>query len=229
MINLVRLSLLFLGSLILYPLFKERAIFYFLNFAGPSFIKLGQALSVRPDLAGKKLAKTLAQFQDKVAAFDDKLLRKILKEEYGENFDKIFSEFDFKAVASASIAQVHKAKTIDGKIVAVKVLRPQIAKIMVRDIRTLKIIIKIISLFSKFLAKSLSDIALLLQNLQKSELDLLHEASNASRLKEELKDVKGFYVPEIFWKISTSKILVLEWTVAATLLRRMRSRSEVLP
>ncbi|MBU6338975.1 MAG: 2-polyprenylphenol 6-hydroxylase [Rickettsiales bacterium] len=211
MINLIRLSLLFLLSLLLYPFFKDRAIYYFLNFAGPSFIKLGQALSVRPDLVGEKLAKTLAQFQDKVPAFSDKDLKATLKNQYSENFDKIFAEFDFKAVASASIAQVHKAKLQDGKIVAVKILRPSIAAIMARDIRTLKIIIKIISLFSKFLAKSLSDIALLLENLQKSELDLLREAANASRLKEELKDVKGFYVPEIFWKFSTSKILVLEW------------------
>lgn len=211
MINLIRLLLLFLISLILYPFFKERAIFYFLNFAGPSFIKLGQALSARPDLVGEKLAKTLSRFQDKVSAFNEKNLRKIIKDQYGDKFEKIFSEFDFKAVASASIAQVHKAKLENGKIVAVKILRPKIAQIVARDIFTLKIIIKIISLFSKFLAKSLSDIALLLQNLQKSELDLLQEAANASRLKEELKNIKGFYVPEVYFKLSTPKILVLEW------------------
>ena len=108
-------------------------------------------------------------------------LKKILKEEYGDNFSTTFLEFDFKSVASASIAQVHKAKSADGKLVAVKILRPRIAKIMARDIVTLKIIIWIISLFSKFLAKSLSDIALLLNDLQRSELDLLREASNASR------------------------------------------------
>lgn len=211
MLNLIRLIALFLTLLICYPFSGNRAIYYFLRFSGPSFVKLGQALSARPDLVGKNLSKALAQFQDRLPPFSESKVQRILKTEYGENFSKIFAEFDFKSVASASIAQVHKAKTVDGKIVAVKILRPQIAKIMARDIVTLKIIIKIIAIFSKFLAKSLTDIALLLQDLQKSELDLLQEATNASRLKEELKSIKGFYVPEIFWKFSTKKVLVLEW------------------
>lgn len=211
MLNLIRLVALFLTFLISYPFLRNRAIYYFLRFSGPSFVKLGQALSARPDLVGKNLSKALAQFQDRLPPFSKYKVQKILKAEYGENFSKFFAEFDFKSVASASIAQVHKAKTVDGKIVAVKILRPQIAKIMARDIVTLKIIIKIIAIFSKFLAKSLTDIALLLKDLQKSELDLLQEAANASRLKEEMKDVKGFYVPEIFWKFSTAKVLVLEW------------------
>lgn len=211
MLNLIRLVALFLTFLVSYPLLRNRAIYYFLRFSGPSFVKLGQALSARPDLVGKSLSKALAQFQDRLPPFSQSKVQKILKAEYGENFLKFFAEFDFKSVASASIAQVHKAKTVDGKIVAVKILRPEIAKIMARDIVTLKIIIKVIAIFSKFLAKSLTDIALLLKDLQKSELDLLQEAANASRLKEEMKDVKGFYVPEIFWKFSTAKVLVLEW------------------
>lgn len=211
MINLLRLVVLFLTFLICYPILKNRSIYYFLRFSGPSFIKLGQALSARPDLVGEKLSQTLSQFQDKLPPFSDSKLKEVLKEEYGEKFAEIFAEFNFRSVASASIAQVHKATTSDGKQVAVKILRPKIAKVMARDIVTLNIIIKIIGLFSKFLAKSLSDIASLLKSLQKSELDLLQEAANASRLKEELKDVNGFYVPEIFWKISTKKILVLEW------------------
>ena len=197
--------------MVAYPFYKNRAIYFFLRFAGPSFIKLGQILSVRQDLVGQDLAEVLSSFQDKIKSFKSEKVRIILKQEFGDNFDKIFSDFDFQAVASASIAQVHKAKLIDGKIVAVKILRPRISQIMARDISTLKIIIKFIAFFSKFLAKSLSDIADLLSQVSKSELDLLQEAANASRLKEELKSVAGFYVPEIYWKFSTTKILVLEW------------------
>ncbi len=211
MLNLIRLLGLFLASSALYPFRKEVAVYYFLKFSGPPFIKLGQMLSVRPDLVGPKLATTLSAFQDRLKPCSDSNLKKTLNQEFGKNFSEIFSDFDFNAVASASIAQVHKAKLKDGKVVAVKILRPQIAQIIARDIATLKLSIKFLAIFSKFLAKSLTDIADLLSEVSKSELDLLHEAANASRLKEDLSEVKGFYVPEIFWKFSTSKILVLEW------------------
>ncbi|MBP7709686.1 MAG: 2-polyprenylphenol 6-hydroxylase [Rickettsiales bacterium] len=172
---------------------------------------MGQILAVRPDLIGESLAAVLAKFQDNLSPFSHKKVQQILTQEFGENFTKIFSQFNFTPVASASIAQVHKATLQDGTSVAVKILRPQIAQIMARDISTLKLLIKILPLFSKHLAKGFSDIANVLTEVSKSELDLLQEAANASRLKEDLKDVKGFYVPQIFWKFSTAKILVLEW------------------
>ncbi len=210
MFNLARLFLLLVFYFVLYPFLRNRSIYCFLRFAGPSFIKLGQILSVRPDLVGENLARTLSSFQDSLPAFSEKEVRKVLNSEYSD-FTKIFLEFDFQAISAASIAQVHKATTFDGKRVAVKILRPRIDKIVVRDIDSLKIIIKGTRVLSKFLAKSLSDIALLLEELAKSELDLLQEAANASKLKEDLKNVKGFYVPEVFWKFSTKKVLVLEF------------------
>lgn len=208
-LNLLRLVVLFFSLLPLYFFSKNRAIFYFLRSAGPSFIKLGQMLSVRPDLIGPSLAATLSKFQDQLPPFSQKKVKNILQQEFAAT--EIFSEFDFTPVASASIAQVHKAKLQDRRIVAVKILRPQIAKIMARDIVTLKVLLKFVGIFSKFLEKSLLNVVSLLQDVSRSELDLLREAANASRLKEDLKAVKGFYVPEIFWKFSTSKILVLEW------------------
>ncbi len=209
--NLLRLSALFLACLPIYIFAKNRAIYFFLRAAGPSFIKLGQLLSVRSDLVGEKISASLAGFQDNLSPFSAKKVQQILQKEFGGNYKKIFSEFDFTAVASASIAQVHKAKLHDGKIIAVKILRPRIAQIMARDIATLKLLIKFVAIFSKFLAKSFFDIADLLQQTSRYELDLLQEAANASKLREDLKDVKGFYVPEIFWQFSTQKILVIEW------------------
>lgn len=210
-LNLIRLAGLFLVALLVFPFSKNFSIYFFLRFAGPSFIKLGQMLSVRPDLVGQSLAKVLSEFQDRLKPFSGVKVKKILQQEFGDNFSDKFVEFDFNAVASASIAQVHRAKLADGKIVAVKILRPRIAVVMARDITTLKILIKFIAIFSKFLAKSFSDILDLLKNVAKSELDLLQEAANASRLREELKGVKGFYVPEVYWKFSTAKALTLEW------------------
>ena len=210
-LNILRLFTIFLLCLPLYFVSKNRALFFFLKFSGPSFIKLGQILASRPDIIGQSLAISLSILQDKLPSFCQKTVKKILKEEFGEGFEKNFQEFNFTAASSASIAQVHKAVLQDGSVVAVKILRPQIRKIMARDISTLKLISKILAFFSKPLAKASRDIANLLEAVAKSELDLLQEAANASRLKEDLKDVKGFYVPKIFWKFSTSKVLVLEW------------------
>ncbi|HLD76756.1 MAG TPA: AarF/UbiB family protein, partial [Rickettsiales bacterium] len=120
-------------------------------------------------------------------------------------------DFDYTPKSSASIAQVHKACLQSGEIVAVKILRPRIDKIIARDIKTLEIIIKIISLFSEFLAKSFSDIKNVLKESAKSEINLLKEASNAMRLKRELQGVEGFYVPEVFINHTTQKILTLTW------------------
>lgn len=209
--NLLRLATLFLFFAPLYFFNRNRAVFLFCKLAGPSFIKLGQILAVRPDLVGESLAAVLAHFQDRLYPFSPKKVQQILAQEFGANFDKTFAQFNFAPVASASMAQVHKATLQDGTIVAVKILRPRIAQIMARDIATIKLLTKILPVFSQTLAKGFTDIANLLAEVSKSELDLLQEAANASHLKEGLKTVAGFYVPQIFWKFSTSKILVLEW------------------
>ena len=210
-LNLIRLIFLFLLLLPVALFNKNRAIFCFLRIAGPSFIKLGQILSVRADLIGDNLAVTLSEFQDKLAPFSSKIVEKSLCREFGKSYKDVFVEFEFTSIASASIAQVHKAKLHSGKNVAVKIMRPDIDKIMARDIKTIKLLTKLIFIFSRFLSKAMSDIAELLQGTAKSELDLLQEAANGSKLKEDLRDVKGFFVPEIYWEFSTSKILVLEW------------------
>ena len=208
--NLLRLLFLIVISLPFYLINQKTAILFFFYSAGPSFMKLAQLLSVRSDLVGIKIAKILSEFQDKIPPFSQNNLQKILDVELGDNFNKIFQEFDFNPIASASIAQVHFAKLQTGENVAVKILRPSIKKTMSRDISTLKIIIKIVGFFSKFLSKTLSDIAELLDQTAKYELDLLREAANGSKLRDDLKGVRGFYVPQIYWQYSSEKILISE-------------------
>jgi ubiquinone biosynthesis protein len=208
--NLLRLLFLILISLPFYLINQKTAILFFFYSAGPSFMKLAQLLSVRSDLVGTKIAKILSEFQDKIPPFSQNNLQKILENELGDNFKKIFLDFDFNPIASASIAQVHFAKLQTGENVAVKILRPNIKKTMRRDISTLKIIIKIVGFFSKFLSKTLCDIADLLEQTAKYELDLLREGANGSKLRDDLKGVKGFYVPQIYWQYSSEKILISE-------------------
>jgi len=211
--NIFRLTSILIISLPLWLISKEKAIIFFLKLAGPSFLKLGQLLSTRPDLVGEKLAQQLSSFQDNIAPFSQKLVKKIIDQEYPRNFKKIFKNFNFQPIASASIAQVHQATLFDNRQVAVKILRPNIPKIMQRDIATLHCVTKLVSIFSSSLKKSLNEILDLLKQTAKYELDLLLEGANASRLREEMLDFHGFYVPQIFWQYSSSQILVSEWIV----------------
>src|SRR3990167_3215206 len=91
---------------------------------GPTFIKFGQVLSVRPDLMPKSYIKELENLQDKVPPFSFAIAKEQIKKELGKNIEEIFSNFEEKPVASASISQVHKAVLKNGNVVAVKIQRP---------------------------------------------------------------------------------------------------------
>ena len=208
--NLIRLFFLLIIALVSYPFCKEKAIYWFFYRAGPSFIKLGQVLSVRADLIGQNLANQLAKFQDQTKPSCSKIIKKILQKHF-QNIDDIFLTFNYQPVASASIAQVHKAQLKNGALVAVKILHPNINKIFYRDIKTIYFLAKIVNIFSDFYSKTLKDIANLLNQVAKFELNLLQEASNASQLKENLAGIKGFYVPKIFWHYCSYEIMVSEW------------------
>jgi len=211
LINILRLALVAIALLPLLVLCKKKFLYHFFNLAGPSFIKLGQMLATRPDLVGDEISLILSKFQDRVKPFSTKKVRSIIHGEFGGDFSEKFDDFNFTPVASASIAQVHKAKIKNGPEVAVKILRPDIIKKFTRDIKTLNLITKITRLFSKALSRFFRDILHLLQENSCSELDLMAEASNCSQLKDNLRDVKGFYVPQVFWSLTSKKILVIEW------------------
>ena len=100
---------------------------------GPSFIKLGQALSTRADLLSESVAADLGELQDHLPAFPASEARRIIESELGRPIDALFSHFADTPVAAASIAQVHFATTTDGREVAVKVLRPGIERAFARD------------------------------------------------------------------------------------------------
>ncbi|MDP1966751.1 MAG: AarF/UbiB family protein, partial [Reyranella sp.] len=101
---------------------------------GPSFIKLGQALSTRADLLSEGVAADLARLQDHLPAFSGAEARRTIEAELGQPIDALFTSFEDLPVAAASIAQVHFAVTTDGRDVAVKVLRPGIEKAFERDL-----------------------------------------------------------------------------------------------
>lgn len=209
--NLFKIISLFLVFGALYPFFREKSLYFFLKFSGTTFIKLGQILSTRPDLVGENLSNLLTSFQDKLPPFPLSKTKKILLKELKFPIGDLFAEFSENAVSSASIAQVYKARLKNGDFVAVKILRPGISDLIFLDISTIRLVASIVGIFSFYNQQRFLDIAKLIENYSSKELDLLFEAGVASELRERLNQVAGIYIPKIYWDLTTSKVLVLEW------------------
>ncbi len=178
---------------------------------GPAYIKFGQILSTRTDLIDAEFSRGLARLKDNVPPFSQDLAIKRVEKEYGKKITEVFSEFS-QPIAAASVAQVHKARFINGEIVAVKILRPDIRKSMQNDMDVLFMLAGFVEKFSRF-ADRLQP-KLFMKTVARAvilELDLRLEAAAASELSEAAEETGLFLVPEIFWDYSSKNIMVMEW------------------
>lgn len=178
---------------------------------GPIFVKAGQILSTRRDLLPDDIAIELAKLQDQVPPFSGQKAKAIIEGALKCPVKSVFSEFDTKALASASIAQVHAATLLSGESVVVKVLRPNIRDLIDRDIDLLMTFSKLAERYwfnaRHFKPRQLvSEIAQTLYN----ELDLMREGANASQLRRNFKDSSALYVPKIHWHYCRPTVLVME-------------------
>ncbi|WFW29767.1 MAG: 2-polyprenylphenol 6-hydroxylase [Wolbachia endosymbiont of Menacanthus eurysternus] len=182
---------------------------------GPVFIKFGQSISLRTDILNEDITSNLLLICDKLPSFSYNIVVKAIENEFSCKLKDIFSSFSKEPVAAASISQVHKAITTEGKEVAVKVLRPNIEKAFSRDIKTLFWLAKVVEKFSDQ-SKRLRPIELVktFTKICQLELDLRFEAAHSSELKENTKNDKGFYVPVVDWSRTSKKVLTLEWIEA---------------
>lgn len=182
-----------------------------LEILGPIFIKFGQALSTRRDLLPHDLANELAKLQDKVPTFSNEYAIKVIEKTFHQPISETFLSFDKNPLASASIAQVYSATLTDGKEVVVKVLRPNIKKILVQDTELLKMLANMLERHvpaSRYL-RPVEVVAEISRNLL-DELDLQREAANASQLKRNFKDSHIHYVPQVYWQYCRSNLLTIE-------------------
>ena len=179
---------------------------------GPAFVKLGQALSVRPDLVGDALANDLRSLQDNLPAFSGDDARAIIKAELSGPVEDLFESFDDTAIAAASIAQVHKATTPDGRAVAVKILRPGIEAAFARDLN--------LALWAATRVQSLRpDLSRLrpveaVQTIIRSvelEMDLRFEAAAAAELRQNFEDDPTFSVPAVDWLRTGRRVMTTAW------------------
>ncbi len=177
---------------------------------GPIFIKFGQTLSTRRDLLPADIGDELAKLQDSCASFNSKKAVAIIEKSLGGKLRNFFQSFDEKPLASASIAQVHSAKTLDGDEVIVKVLRPNIEKEIKRDISLLYKIAKITNKHPDGKRLRPMEVVKQFEQIISKELNMLTEAANASLLRNNFKHTNILYIPKVNWDLTKRNILVME-------------------
>lgn len=179
---------------------------------GPAAIKLGQSLATRPDLVGEEAARDLLSLQDSLPPVPFDAIRRQIETHLGRPIEALYSRFDEVPVGAASIAQVHRAVTTDGREVAVKVQRPGVGDRLARDIATYEWAAAHLEALGGEAARLRP--RLVIANFKRwtaRELDLRREAASASELAEAMRSVEGYVIPGIDWDRTSGKVMTLDW------------------
>lgn len=179
---------------------------------GPAAIKLGQALATRPDLVGEEAARNLMALQDNLPPMPFPAIRREIEASFGKPLEELYAQFDETPIGSASIAQVYKAVTTEGREVAVKVMRPGIREKLARDIDTYEWA----AAHLEALGGEASRLRprLVIANFKRwtaRELDLRREAASASELAEAMAGYEGYRVPGIDWDRTSGRVMTIDW------------------
>ena len=179
---------------------------------GPPAIKLGQTLSTRPDLVGAEAARNLSRLQDNLPPAPFPKIKAAIESAFEAPLESLYSDFDPKPIGAASIAQVHRATTTDGRDVAVKVLRPGIEQQFADAVDTYEWMAAQVESYGEEAARLRPRLVVAqFKQWTARELDLQREAASASELKENMVAEPGYYVPEIDWRRTARRVLTLEW------------------
>jgi len=178
---------------------------------GPTFAKLGQVLSTRPDLLPPEFIEELATLQDKVPPLTEEEVVRVMEQELGVPWEDVFDTIDPAPLAAGTIAQVHRATLTGGERVVVKVQRPTAREAIEQDLALLELFAEKVS--DRPGLKQVIDMGAVFEHLSSSlhrELDFRQEASNIGRMAEVLKGYPRLEVPGVFGSLSTSRLLVME-------------------
>ncbi|KAL3684266.1 hypothetical protein R1sor_002288 [Riccia sorocarpa] len=177
---------------------------------GPTFIKVAQSLSARPDVIGTDTAKVLSELQDRLAPFPTEEARAVIEQELGAPVNQLFSYLSEEPVAAASFGQVYRGRTTEGEEVAVKVQRPGLLFTVARDVYILRLGLGLV----RKLAKMNSDISVLADELGRGlfgELDYTQEAANARLFESAHAQLPYVKVPKTLPHLTTRRTLTMEW------------------
>ena len=180
---------------------------------GPAAIKLGQTLATRPDLVGEEAAQNLLGLQDSLPPVPFAEIEAAMEAAYGQKLDTLFASIEPDPVGAASIAQVHRGVTTDGRTVAIKVLRPGIREKFARDIQTYEWAAAHLEAMGSPEARRLRP-ALTIANFKRwtlRELDLRREAASASELSEAMRGTARYMIPQVDWDRTNGRVMTIEW------------------
>ena len=179
---------------------------------GPAFIKVGQALSTRPDLIRKDFLEELIKLQDQLPPFDNAIALRKIQSELGHPIKEIFSELSPAPVAAASLGQVYRGRLHTGEEVAVKVQRPNLRPILSLDLYLMR---WAAGWLAPWLPLNLGhDLTLIVDEFGTKlfeEIDYLNEGRNAERFATNFRNDPHVKVPAIYWRYTTTRVLTLEW------------------
>jgi ubiquinone biosynthesis protein len=195
---------------ILARLTREARIRLALTELGPTFIKLGQLLSTRPDIVGKDLADELRQLQTDVPADSPRQVRELLEQELGQSIEEVFSEFDEVPLASASIGQVHGARLKSGEQVVIKVQHVGIERKVQEDLDVLTGLALLAEQFPEFANYRPSSNVAEMGRILKRELDFGREERHLNQFATMFKDDPSVYIPRPWTEYCTSRVLTME-------------------
>ncbi len=184
---------------------------------GPAYIKIGQALSTRPDLVPPLYLEELTRLQDQLPPFPNAVAYQFIEEELGDRPEQIYAELSPQPIAAASLGQVYKGKLKTGETVAVKVQRPDLRDRITVDLYVLR---KLAAWVQKTFKRLRSDLVAILDEFGSrifEEMDYIQEGHNAERFAELYGRIPDVYVPKIYWQYTGRRVLTMEWIVGTKL------------
>nr|WP_315870940.1 AarF/ABC1/UbiB kinase family protein [Trichocoleus desertorum] len=182
-----------------------------LTVLGPAYIKVGQALSTRPDLVPPLFLEELTQLQDQLPPFPNELAYQFIEEELGDRPEEIYAELTPQPIAAASLGQVYKGRLKTGEVVAVKVQRPDLAQNITLDLYLLR---GLAGWAQRNIKQVRSDLVAILDEFGSrvfEEMDYIHEGHNAERFARLYGHLQDIYVPKIYWEYTRRRVLTMEW------------------
>ncbi|MFW6139524.1 MAG: ABC1 kinase family protein [Spirochaetota bacterium] len=180
---------------------------------GPTFVKMGQILSLRPDIIPSHYARELEKLQDRTPVIDFPKIQQVIQEEYGFELDQVFKSIDPEPVASGSIAQVHRAVLkSSGEEVAVKVLKPETRKIVETDLSIIQHLARLaVHYIPEIRAYNPLQVVQEFSDILMNELNLLKEAHNIQRFSQFFKSEEYVHIPDIYMEYTTGRVMVMEY------------------
>jgi predicted unusual protein kinase regulating ubiquinone biosynthesis (AarF/ABC1/UbiB family) len=184
---------------------------------GPTYIKIGQALSTRPDLIPPLYLEELTQLQDQLPSFPNEVAYRFIEEELGQPPEKIYAELSPQPIAAASLGQVYKGKLKTGEPVAVKVQRPDLMRSIALDVYIMR---NLASWVQKNVKRVRSDLVAIADELAGrifEEMNYIQEGLNAERFAQLYSYLPEIYIPCIYWQYTGRRVLTMEWVTGTKL------------